>query len=55
MFALYLLSYHWFSGLGALIVIVVGGIVTWLTGPKDPSYIDRKLLSPVIHRYLYSY
>ncbi|XP_035721093.1 sodium-coupled monocarboxylate transporter 2-like isoform X1 [Vespa mandarinia] len=51
-FALYLLSYHWFSGLGTLIVIVVGGIVTWLTGPKDPSYIDRKLLSPVIHRWL---
>lgn len=51
-FALYRLSYHWFSGLGAIIVIVVGGMVTWFTGPKDPSYVDRKLLSPVIHRWL---
>ncbi|XP_043502859.1 sodium-coupled monocarboxylate transporter 2-like [Polistes fuscatus] len=51
-FALYRLSYHWFSGLGTVIVIVIGGIVSWFTGPRDPSYVDRKLLSPVIHRWL---
>ncbi|KAG7208083.1 hypothetical protein KM043_009658 [Ampulex compressa] len=51
-FALYRLSYHWITGLGSIVVIVVGGFVTWLTGPMDPSTIDRNLLSPVIHRWL---
>ncbi|KAK0078829.1 hypothetical protein PV325_002052 [Microctonus aethiopoides] len=51
-FPLYRLSYHWFTGLGAAVVIIVGIIVTFITGPKDPADIDRKLLSPVIHRFL---
>ncbi|KAK0170652.1 hypothetical protein PV328_008477 [Microctonus aethiopoides] len=51
-FPLYRLSYHWFTGLGAAVVIIVGIVVTFITGPKDPADIDRKLLSPVIHRFL---
>ncbi|KAK0091545.1 hypothetical protein PV326_003050 [Microctonus aethiopoides] len=51
-FPLYRLSYHWFTGLGAAVVIIVGIAVTFITGPKDPADIDRKLLSPVIHRFL---
>ncbi|XP_024939182.1 sodium-coupled monocarboxylate transporter 2 isoform X2 [Cephus cinctus] len=51
-FPLYRLSYHWFSGLGAAVVIIVGGMVTWITGPKNPAYINRDLLSPAIHRWL---
>lgn len=49
-FPLYRLSYHWVAPIGTLVVLVVGGIVTWMTGARDPSSIDRNLLSPVIHR-----
>ncbi|XP_076223835.1 sodium-coupled monocarboxylate transporter 1 [Nomia melanderi] len=51
-FPLYRLSYHWITGLGAIIVIIVGNFISWWTGPIDPSTIDRKLLSPVIHSLL---
>ena len=49
-FPIYRLSYHLFAGLGTAVVIIVGGMVTWLTGPLDPSTVNRALLSPVIHR-----
>ncbi|XP_029048825.1 sodium-coupled monocarboxylate transporter 1-like isoform X2 [Osmia bicornis bicornis] len=51
-FPLYRLSYHWFTGLGTLIVIVVGNFISWWTGPTDPSSIDKRLLSPIIHSWL---
>ncbi|XP_006608965.1 sodium-coupled monocarboxylate transporter 1-like [Apis dorsata] len=51
-FPLYRLSYHWFTGLGTLIVIIVGNFISWWTGPTDVSSIDKKLLSPMIHSWL---
>ncbi|KAJ8670314.1 hypothetical protein QAD02_001573 [Eretmocerus hayati] len=51
-FPLYRLSYHCFSGLGTVIVIVVGMIVSFVTGPQKPSSINKDLLSPVIHKWL---
>ncbi|XP_076238147.1 sodium-coupled monocarboxylate transporter 1 [Calliopsis andreniformis] len=51
-FPLYRLSYHWFTGLGTIIVLVVGNFISWWTGPVDPSTIDKRLLSPVIHSLL---
>ncbi|XP_034950469.1 sodium-coupled monocarboxylate transporter 1-like [Chelonus insularis] len=51
-FPLYRLSYHWFAGLGTVTVVLVGGIVTWITGPRNLENIDRDLFSPVIHRFL---
>lgn len=53
-FPLYRLSYHWFTSLGTIIVLVVGNIVSWMTGPVNSSTIDRRLLSPVIHSYVNS-
>lgn len=50
-FPLYRLSYHWVAPIGTLVVLVIGGLVTWITGARNPSSIDKKLLSPVIHRY----
>lgn len=47
---MYRLSYHWFAPLGTVVVLLVGGLVTWITGATDPSSVDRILLSPVIHR-----
>ncbi|KAK0178466.1 hypothetical protein PV327_007357 [Microctonus hyperodae] len=51
-FPLYRLSYHWFTGLGAAVVIIVGIVVSFITGSRNPADIDRKLLSPIIHRLL---
>ncbi|GAB1864998.1 Sodium-coupled monocarboxylate transporter 1 [Camponotus japonicus] len=51
-FPLYRLSYHWVAPLGTLVVLVIGGLVTWITGARNPSSIDKNLLSPVIHRWL---
>lgn len=51
-FPLYRLSYHWVAPIGTLMVLLVGGLVTWITGARDPSSIDKNLLSPVIHRWL---
>ncbi|XP_003704114.2 sodium-coupled monocarboxylate transporter 1 [Megachile rotundata] len=51
-FPLYRLSYHWFTGLGTLIVMVVGSFISWWTGPTDPASIDKRLLSPLIHSLL---
>ncbi|XP_072747125.1 sodium-coupled monocarboxylate transporter 2 isoform X2 [Anoplolepis gracilipes] len=51
-FPLYRLSYHWVAPIGTLVVLVMGGLVTWITGARDPSSIDKNLLSPVIHRWL---
>ncbi|XP_029664793.1 sodium-coupled monocarboxylate transporter 1-like [Formica exsecta] len=51
-FPLYRLSYHWVAPIGTLVVLVIGGLVTWITGARDPSTIDKNLLSPVIHRWL---
>ncbi|CAL7951965.1 unnamed protein product [Xylocopa violacea] len=51
-FPLYRLSYHWFTGLGTIIVIIVGGFISWWTGPTNPASIDKRLLSPIIHPFL---
>ncbi|XP_012262469.2 sodium-coupled monocarboxylate transporter 1-like isoform X2 [Athalia rosae] len=51
-FPLYRLSYHLIAGLGTVVVIVVGILVTCCSSPTDPASIDRNLLSPVIHRLL---
>lgn len=51
-FPLYRLSYHWFTGLGTLIVIVVGSFISFWTGPTNPASVDKKLFSPLIHSWL---
>ncbi|XP_017888479.1 sodium-coupled monocarboxylate transporter 1 [Ceratina calcarata] len=51
-FPLYRLSYHWFTGLGTLIVIVVGSLISFWTGPTNPATVDKKLFSPLIHSWL---
>lgn len=51
-FPLYRLSYHWINPAGVLTVVIVGTIVSLLTGPNDLKEIDPELISPVIHRFL---
>lgn len=49
-FPLYRLSFHWINPIGVLSVLIVGTIVSFLTGPRDLKKIDPELISPVIHR-----
>lgn len=50
-FVLYRLSYMYYTALGCLTAIVVGVIVSYLSG-RNKHKIHRDLLSPVIHRFL---
>lgn len=49
-FPLYRLSFHWINPIGVVSVLIVGTIVSFLTGPRDLKTIDPQLISPVIHR-----
>jgi multisubunit Na+/H+ antiporter MnhB subunit len=48
-FLLYRLSYLYFNVLGCIIVIVVGLVVSFLTGATNPRELHPDLLSPVVH------
>jgi len=52
--AFYLLkiSYIWYTLIGALIVLVVGTIVSLITGPQDPDQLDPKLVYPFMRRWI---
>lgn len=51
-FPLYRLSFHWINPIGLFTVIIVGSIVSYLTGGRKLEKIDPELISPVIHRFL---
>lgn len=48
-FAFYKISFAWFAVLGALIIWIVGTIVSFLTGATDLRSIQPVLISPVAH------
>ena len=51
-FLFYRLSYMYYTALGCVTTIVIGSIVSYLTGCNKKSPVHRDLLSPVIHRFL---
>ncbi|VDI50310.1 Hypothetical predicted protein [Mytilus galloprovincialis] len=51
-FPLYKMSYIWYVGLGMLIHIVVGLLVSFLTGPTKPSEINPGLICPIFDELL---
>ncbi|CAB3225698.1 unnamed protein product [Arctia plantaginis] len=51
-FFLYRLSYLYYTLVGMIVCIVVGSIVSYFTGPNDPTMVHRDLLTPMIHRWL---
>lgn len=52
-FALYRMSYLWYTWVGFLTAILVGSIVSWLTGCNQyKSGVDEKLYTPAIRNYL---
>lgn len=51
-FPLYRLSFHWINPIGIFSVVIVGSIISYLTGGRKIEQIDPELISPVIHRFL---
>jgi solute carrier family 5 (sodium-coupled monocarboxylate transporter), member 8/12 len=51
-FPLYRLSFHWINPIGIFSVLIVGTIVSYLTGGRKIDEVDPELISPVIHRFL---
>ncbi|KAK7792175.1 hypothetical protein R5R35_005133 [Gryllus longicercus] len=51
-FPLYKMSYLWYTVIGTSTTILVGLIVSFLTGPNDPKEIDPDLCTPLIHGWL---
>lgn len=51
-FPLYRLSFLWINPIGILTVLIVGTIVSFMSGAQDLREIDPKLISPIIHRFL---
>lgn len=51
-FPLHRLSFHWINPIGIFTVLIVGSIVSYLTGARKMDEVDPELISPVIHRFL---
>lgn len=50
-FALYRISYMWYTTFGALTTMVVAGLGTFITGASDATLVDLKLLAPCIRKH----
>lgn len=51
-FALYRLSYLWYTMLGTLVTVVVGMVVSLFTTPQDPCSLHPDLLAPPVRTFL---
>ncbi|KAE8737634.1 hypothetical protein FOCC_FOCC016900, partial [Frankliniella occidentalis] len=51
-FALYRLSYLWYTMLGTVVTVVVGLVVSALTTPQDPCTLHPDLLAPPVRTFL---
>lgn len=50
--ALYKVSYLWYTAIGAGTVIIIGLIVSFISGANDPSTMDPQLFTPAVRRFL---
>ncbi|NXV39685.1 SC5A6 protein, partial [Rissa tridactyla] len=48
----YSLSYMWYSAHNSTTVILVGLLVSLVTGPTPAAAVDPRTISPVLHRLL---
>ncbi len=51
-FLLFQMSYMWYSIIGTSVTLLVGILVSYITGFTDPKTIDRDLLTPLIYNIL---
>lgn len=49
---MYRISYLWYTLIGFSTVILVGIIVSWITGPNKYNPRDVKLYTPIIRKFL---
>jgi len=49
----YRISYMWYAFIGFVLTIVVGLIVSFLTGKRDPRTLDKKLISPPVDKLVH--
>ncbi|XP_025095163.1 sodium-coupled monocarboxylate transporter 1-like [Pomacea canaliculata] len=49
-FSIYDISYLWLGPIGFIVTFVIGTIVSFITGPTDPSSLDPKLVFPFTRR-----
>ncbi len=48
----YSISYMWYSMIGAILVIVIGLIISFLTTPQDPEELDPEMISPPVNAFV---
>lgn len=48
----YRVSYIWYSAIGSCLTVIVGLIVSFLTGPQDPRKLNPQLISPVVDSFV---
>lgn len=53
-FPLYTISFLWYPVIGVLTSVIIGIIVSFITGPNNPRLMDPDLFSPVIRKYLHT-
>ncbi|XP_055929193.1 sodium-coupled monocarboxylate transporter 1-like [Argiope bruennichi] len=51
-FVIYRISYMWYSAIGCLIVIIIGLIISFLTGAHGKDDVKKDLISPVTRKVL---
>lgn len=51
-FFMYRISYMYYTLVGFLIALLLGLLVSYLTGGNDGKHLDKSLFSPVIHRFM---
>lgn len=51
-FFLYRISFMWYSAIGYLVTVILGLIVSLLTGAENPENLNEDLLSPPIREIL---
>ncbi|CAH1113734.1 unnamed protein product [Psylliodes chrysocephalus] len=52
-FVLYRVSYIWYSGIGCVITIVLGLVISFITGTTNLSDVENVYISPPILKFLY--
>nr|CAD7402666.1 unnamed protein product [Timema cristinae] len=50
-FFLYRISYLYYTLVGTMTVMIVGGAVSYFTGPKVPCKMDKRLFAPFLHKW----
>lgn len=52
-FPLFEISYLWYTFTGTVVAIIVGIIVSYITGFNDPKTVDKNLITPVVQNFFY--